>query len=287
MTPLAIILVLTAAGLHATWNLLAKRVKSGLPFVWVCVTLSVIIYAPVAGWYWWTHPIVISSKGIQLIVLSGVLHSGYFLFLQRAYQVGDFSLVYPLARGTGPVLSFLAAVILLGETPSLLTVGGGLVIVLSIFLLTGGHGMIQGKSKAGPGLFYGIGCGVFIASYTVIDQRAVTIAAVAPLLLDWGSNFSRGLLLTPSAIKRWSEVRRVWSAYKKECLLVAALSPLAYILVLTAMRFTPLTYVAPMRETSILIGALIGARILGEDDGRRRIWAAAAMALGVIALALG
>ena len=215
---------------------------------------------------------------------------GYFLFLQRAYRVGDFSLVYPLARGTGPVLSFLAAVVLLGEKPSLLTVGGGLVIVLSIFLLTGGHGLIQGKRKAAPGLFYGIGCGVFIAvlaSYTVVDQQAVTVAAVVPILLDWGSNFSRGLLLTPFAIKRWGEVQRVWKESKKECLLVATLSPLAYILVLTALRFTPLTYVAPMREVSILIGALIGARMLKEGDGRRRIWAAAAMALGVIALAMG
>ncbi len=287
MTPLAIILVLTAAALHATWNLLAKRVKSGLPFVWVCVTLSVLIYCPLAVWYWWTHPVVISPRGLQLIVLSGVLHSGYFLFLQRAYQVGDFSLVYPLARGTGPVLSFLAAVVLLGETPSLLTVGGGLVIALSIFLLTGGHGMIQGTRQVAPGLFYGIGCGVFIASYTVIDQQAVTVAAVVPLLLDWGSNFSRGLLMTPFAIKRWSEVKRVWADSKKECLAVAVLSPLAYILVLTAMSFTPLTYVAPMREVSILIGALIGARMLKEGDGHRRIWAAAAMALGVIALAVG
>ncbi len=287
MTPLAIILVLTAAGLHATWNLLAKRVNSGLPFVWVCVMLSIMIYAPVALGYWWTHDVVINSTGLQLIILSGVLHSGYSLFLQRAYRAGDFSLVYPLARGTGPLLSFLAAVILLGERPSLLTAGGGLVIVLSIFLLTGGGRSKSGEHKTGPAIFYGVGCGVFIASYTVADQQAVTIAAVAPLILDWSSNLARGLLLTPFAIKRWSEVQRVWQVSKKECLFVAVLSPLAYMLVLTAMSFTPLTYIAPMREVSILIGALIGARMLKEGNGRRRIWAAAAMALGVIALALG
>jgi len=287
MTPLAIILVLTAAGLHATWNLLAKRVNSGLPFVWVCVMLSLIIYTPFAFGYWWTHDVVINSTGLQLIILSGVLHSGYSIFLQRAYRAGDFSLVYPLARGTGPLLSFLAAIILLGERPSLLTAGGGLVIVLSIFLLTGGGRRPSGKQKTGPAIFYGVGCGVFIASYTVADQQAVTLALVAPLLLDWSSNLARGLLLTPFAIKRWSEVQRVWAVSKRECLAVAVLSPLAYILVLTAMSFTPLTYIAPMREVSILIGALIGARMLKEGDGRRRIWAAATMALGVIALALG
>jgi drug/metabolite transporter (DMT)-like permease len=233
------------------------------------------------------HPVSISATGVKLIVLSGILHSGYSIFLQRAYRAGDFSLVYPLARGTGPLLSFLAAVILLGERPSVLTMGGGLVIVLSIFLLTGGQPRLPGARKTGPAVFYGVGCGVFIASYTVADRQAVTIAAVAPLVLDWSSNLARGLLLTPFAIKRWSEVQRMWVEFKLECLAVAILSPLAYILVLTAMSFTPLTYIAPMREVSILIGALIGARMLKEMDGSRRIWAAAAMAPGVIALALG
>lgn len=287
MTPLAIILVLTAAGLHATWNLLAKRVNSGLPFVWICVMFSLILYTPFAIAYGWTHGVTTNTTGLLLILLSGVLHSGYSIFLQRAYRVGDFSLVYPLARGTGPLLSFLAAILILGERPSLLTICGGLVIVLSIFLLTGGSRLPAGERKTGPAIFYGVGCGVFIASYTVADQQAVTFAAIAPLLLDWGSNLTRGVLLTPFAIKRWSEVKRVWRDSPKECLAVAVLSPLAYILVLTAMRFTPLTYIAPMREVSILIGALIGARLLKEADGRRRIWAAAAMAFGVIALALG
>ena len=287
MTPLAIILVLIASGLHATWNLLAKRVNSGLPFVWMTGTISLIIYAPLAIGYWWLHPMAVDGRGIQFMALSGVLHCGYFIFLQRAYRAGDFSLVYPLARGTGPLLSFIAAVVLLGERPSLLASGGGLVIILSIFLLTDGHRLMRGGHKSGPALFFGISCGVFIASYTVVDQQAVTFALVPPLLLDWGGNFVRATCFAPFAVKRWDEVLRVWAAHKKECIIVGILCPLAYILILTAMRFTPLTYVAPMREVSILIGALYGARLLKESQGRRRMWAAAAMVLGVIALAIG
>ncbi len=287
MTPLAILLVLTASGFHATWNLLAKRVKSGLPFVWLTGTISLILYAPMAIGYWWTHPMAVDARGLLFMGLSGVLHSGYFIILQRAYRAGDFSLVYPLARGTGPLLSFIAAVVLLGERPSLLATGGGLVIVLSIFLLTDGHRLMRGGHKLGPALFYGIGCGVFIASYTVADQRAVTLALVPPLLLDWGGNLVRATLFTPFAVKRWDEVRRVWAAHKKECIIVGILCPLAYILILIAMSFAPLTHVAPMREVSILIGTLYGARLLKESQGRRRIWAAAAMVLGVIALAIG
>jgi drug/metabolite transporter (DMT)-like permease len=221
------------------------------------------------------------------MILSGVLHCGYSIFLQRAYRAGDFTLVYPLARGTGPLLSSLSAMIFLGERPGLLAAGGGLVIILSIFLLTGGHNLLRGKHDSGPAIFYGIGCGIFIAMYTVADKQAVTWALVPPLLLDWGGNLARTTIFAPFAIKRWPEVRHVWQTYKLECIVVAVLGPLAYILILTAMSFTPLTYIAPLREVSILIVAFIGARVLKEADGKRRIWAATAMVLGVIALAFG
>ncbi len=287
MTPLAILLVLTAAGLHATWNLCAKRAVSGLPFVWVSGVISLVLWSPLAIGYWWTHPTSVTWIGGGFIVLSGLLHCGYSIFLQRAYRAGDFTLVYPLARGTGPLLSSLAAIAFLGERPSLLAGGGGLIIVLSIFLLTGGHRLLRGNHDSGAAIFYGVGCGLFIASYTFSDQRAVTLALVPPLLLDWGGNLARTLIFAPFAGRRWAEVKHVWATYKLECFAVALLGPLAYILVLTAMSFTPLTYIAPLREVSILIGAFVGARILGEADARRRIYAAALMALGVIALALG
>jgi drug/metabolite transporter (DMT)-like permease len=288
MTTLALILVLAAAVLHATWNLCAKRAASGLPFVWVTGVLSFVLWTPFAAGYWVRHPQSVTTQGLWFMVLSGVLHCGYSVFLQRAYRAGDFTLVYPLARGTGPLLSSLTAILILGERPSTLALSGGALIIASIFFLTGGHHLVRGRtSGTGPALFYGVGCGTFIAAYTVADRQGVVLALVPPLLLDWGGNVARTVIFAPFVVNRWAEVRHVWRTYKLECFAVATLGPLAYILVLWAMSFTPLTYIAPLREVSILFGTFIGAKILKEADGPRRLWAAGAMAVGVIALALG
>lgn len=289
MTLFALLLVLAAAVLHATWNLCAKRAASGLPFVWVTGVLSLILWTPPAVLYWLRHPQSVNLHGLWFMVLSGVLHCGYSIFLQRAYRAGDFTFVYPLARGTGPLLSSLTAIAILGERPGILALAGGALIIASIFFLAGGHHLLRGRRAAGTGhaLFYGVGCGAFIAAYTVADRQAVVLALVPPLLLDWGGNVARTVLFAPFALRRWPEVRAAWRDYKLECFAVATLGPLAYILVLWAMTFTPLTYIAPLREVSILFGTFIGAKILKETEGPRRLWAAATMALGVIALALG
>lgn len=134
---------------------------------------------------------------------------------------------------------------------------------------------------------YGVGTGAFIGAYTIADRQGVTLGAVPPLLLDWGGNLVRTALFAPFAVARWPEVRAVWREHKLACYTVAVLGPLAYILVLWAMTFTPLTSVAPAREVSILFAAMLGARVLNEGAVRRRLMAATAMALGVIALALG
>ena len=94
-------------------------------------------------------------------------------------------------------------------------------------------------------------------------------------------------MLTPLAIRHRGKVLAMWREHKIEALGVAVLSPLSYILVLTALVFTPVSYVAPAREISILIGAAMGARLLAEGNARRRLAAASVMVLGIVALALG
>lgn len=286
MSPLALALVLAAAACHATWNLYAKRASSGLPFVWVSGVVSVALWTPPAAWYWWHHPDAISLLGLGFIVASGVLHCGYSIFLQRAYRAGDFTLVYPLARGTGPLLSSLCAIAFLGERPTPLALAGGALIIGSIWFLTGGPLLWRGHAQ-GRAIAYGVGCGAFIAAYSVVDQRGITLALVPPLLLDWGMNVARTVIFAPPALLRRAEIAAVWRDHKDACFAVGVLGPLAYILVLWALQFTPLTYVAPAREVSILIGAFIGARVFRESDARRRTWAALGMATGVIALAAG
>lgn len=288
MNAFALTLVLVAAVLHATWNLCAKRAGGGLPFVWLVGAIICAGYVPVLlAYVWWKQP-AFTLEQFVWILGSGVLKTGYSLFLQRGYRTGDFSLIYPLARGTGPLLSTLAAIILLGERPSWLAVAGGATIVGAVFFLTGGTKMFhQDRVHLRNAFNYGLLSGVFIAAYTIWDQQGVHRLAIAPVVFDGGTAFVVFALVTPFAVNRRAEIARHWREHRRYVFGMAVLSPIAYVLVLTAMSFTPVSYIAPAREVSIVIGAYLGARFLKEADGRRRLWAAAAMAAGVIALALG
>jgi drug/metabolite transporter (DMT)-like permease len=147
----------------------------------------------------------------------------------------------------------------------------------------------QRLSQAGArkAMAYALITGTFIAAYTLWDKQAVSRFAVSPILLDWGANLVRSLLLTPFALRHWKSARNEWRIHRSEAIGIALLVPLSYILVLTAMQFTPVSYVAPAREISILIGTAMGTRLLAEGDVHRRLAAAGAMVLGVVALAFG
>jgi drug/metabolite transporter (DMT)-like permease len=288
MTAFALGLVLIAAVLHATWNLCAKRAGGGLPFVWLVGAVICALYVPVIAVYWWCKQPAISWGAMLWILGSGVWKTGYSLILQRGYRTGDFSLIYPLARGTGPLLSTLAAILLLDERPTLIALLGGVVIVSAIFFLTGGTKLFhQDSAHLRSTVNYGVASGVFIATYTIWDRHGVAALAIAPLLYDAGTAYTQLALLTPFVVKRWPEVKTHWREHRRYAIGVAVLAPVAYVLVLTAMTFTPVSYIAPAREVSIVVGAFLGARYLKEANGHRRIWAAVAVAGGVIALALG
>ena len=288
MTAFALVLVLVAAVLHATWNLCAKKAGGGLPFVWLVSVIICLAYVPVLAGYWAWHPFALTPEAALWIAGSGVLKASSSLCLQRGYRTGDFSLIYPLARGTGPLLSTLGAVAILRERPSLLAIGGGTAIVLAVFFLTGGPRLFhEERAHLRNAIKYGLLTGVLIASYTLWDRHGVHALGIPPIIYDGGTALVVLTLVTPFALRRRPEIARHWREHKRYAFGMALLSPVAYVLVLTAMTFTPVSYIAPAREVSIVIGAFLGARYLKESDGRRRGWAAAAMAAGVIALALG
>ncbi|CAN5576422.1 EamA family transporter [soil metagenome] len=288
MTLFALGLILAAAVVHASWNLLAKRVGGGAGFVWLIAALASALYAP---------PVLVlvvvqrpALGPLELLFIAGtaLLHLAYFVSLQRGYRFGDLSLVYPLARGTGPLLATVGAILLFAERPTPLALFGTGLIVLSVFVLAGGVRVLRNTTPdARQALSYGLLTGLFIAAYTLWDKHAVSALLIPPLLYDWAANLGRALLLTPLAWRRRGEVGALWRRHRLEVIGVAALSPLSYLLVLTAMVATPVSYVAPAREVSILIGAALGARFLAEGDVRRRLLAASGMVVGVIALALG
>jgi drug/metabolite transporter (DMT)-like permease len=286
MTLGALILILTAAVIHATWNLINKQASGHATFTWIVAVLSALFYAPATIAIIEIWQLKFSVVEVGIIAGSAALHTGYFLLLNQGYRVGDLSLVYPLARGTGPLLSTLAAILFLGERPSAIALVGALLIIGGVMVLAGNFARLrQSGTRAAVG--YALITGLFIAAYTLWDKQAVSHFAIMPMVLDWGANVGRAILLTPFAMRYSEEAVIEWREHKWEAVAVAILIPLSYILVLTAMSFTPVSYVAPAREISILIGTALGARLLAEGDAPRRLAAAGAMVLGIVALALG
>lgn len=287
MTAFALSLVLAAALVHASWNYLLKLSGGGPAFVWLFALGSALFYAPLAAAVlWWNNP-PLGLEALALMAASAALHTAYYLLLDRGYRAGgDLSLVYPLARGSGPLITVLVAVALLREEPSGLALLGALLIGCGAVALTGNPAALA-RRGALRAVSYALGTGCTIAAYTVVDKLAVASYLVPPIVQDWTANLGRVLLMTPLAFRAQAEIRSTWRRSKKEVLAVALLCPLSYILVLSAMVFTPVSYVAPAREVSILVAALMGAHWLSEGDAARRLAAAAAMVAGIVCLALG
>lgn len=275
--------MLGSACLHATWNLLAKRAKGGNGFLFLFTLLTLAVYGPAVLVYAMVVRPSFTLTHLAFAVGSGVIHVGYFVCLQRGYRVGDLSLVYPLARGSGPALAAVLAVVVLRERPDLQAVVGTAMVVLSVFVLTGGRGLLRPDRRGA--VVYGLLTGLFIGCYTVWDGYAVGVLAAAPLLFTYSGEASRVLILAPWMARNRPEIRAAWREHRWEAIGVAVLSPLAYLMVLSAMRFTPVSLVAPTREISILIGTILGTRLLAEGEGRRRLLGAAGMVIGVALLA--
>jgi drug/metabolite transporter (DMT)-like permease len=286
MTALALSLVLAAAFIHASWNYFLKRSGGGTVFVWLFATLSALIYAPLAALViWWQQP-EFGWVHFGLMFASAALHTAYYLLLDRGYRSGDLSVVYPLARGTGPLITILCAVLLLQERPTPVAVTGALLIGGGAVALTGDPRKLRQSGNL-HAVGFALLTGCMIASYTLVDKIAVAAWLIPPLVQDWAANLGRVLLMTPLALRLRADIRPTWRRAKKEIIAVALLCPLSYILVLTAMVFTPVSYVAPAREVSILVAALMGTQLLAEGDVTRRLAASAAMVAGIICLAAG
>lgn len=286
MTAFALTLVLLSAITHATWNLIAKRASGGPMFNFLFDWLSVLVCLPLAIAQVVIQPSPVGPTEMLFVVGSGVLHLAYFLLLGQGYRVGDLSLVYPLARGLGPMLSTAAAVLFLGEHPSGLALGGAALIGVGVFVLAGDPRRLHG-SQAGRSVVFAALTGVLIAGYTLWDKQAVSAVHMPPILYFYLFTTVRAMLLVPMAAVRWNSVKEEWRLHRRHALGIAVLSPISYILVLYALAISPVSYVAPAREIGILLGAVMGARWLAESDVQRRMAGAVAMVAGVVALAVG
>ncbi len=287
MTPTALALVLVAAALHALWNYVLKTARGGPAFMALAALVAAIAWAPVAAAQWLWQGYVFQWVHLVPVLASAAIHAAYFVLLDRGYRHGDLSVVYPLARATGPVLTIAAAVLLLGERPGALALAGAALVILGAYLLTGNPLRLLSRDRP-KGAGFALLTGCTIALYTVVDKLAVGHFLIPPIVYDWGCVAGRIFLLWPLAVRgNPGALAESWRVDRRPIILVALLSPLAYILVLTAMVYTPVSYVAPAREVSILFAALLGAHLLKEADAARRLVAAAAIVLGIVGLAVG
>ncbi len=294
MSTAALALVLLAAAAHASWNLLSKQAAStgAVCFVWLLAAAASCLYAPVVA-----VDVIVSRPHLTamswlFMAGTGVLQAGYFLFLQLGYRLGDLSVVYPIGRGTGALLSAVAGVLILGERQDPVAVAGiGLIIGGVIAIGIPGR---QARDQAGPGaprpaqaVAFALCTGAFIASYTVWDKYAVGPLHTPPILQGYAAFPVMIAVFAPMALRDRGRLRQVRTANRGQIIGAALLAPLAYMLVLVALSFSRVSSIAPAREISILFGVLLGRRMLGEAGFRRRVAAAAAIVAGIVAIAVG
>jgi len=216
------------------------------------------------------------------LIATSVLHLGYSLSLQAGYRASYLSLVYPIARGFGPSLSYVAAVLLLGEKPTVLSGVGLALIVTGILFVTG---LLHEPHRAPrKGILYGLLTGLFIASYTVNDGWAVKVLSLSPFIVDFTGNCMRMLVLAPLVWRDRGRALHELRNYAGPVAVVSVLGPLGYILVLFAMRVAPVSHIAPARELATLAGAYMGTKLLRERTTPERIIGAACIVVGVVSL---
>jgi drug/metabolite transporter (DMT)-like permease len=301
----AIALVLAAAIAHASWNLFGKQAAAtgAAFFIWLLAIGVTGIYLPVVAVAAFVTQPRLAGLNWLFLAGTGVLHAGYFLFLQLGYRLSDLSVGYPIGRGTGAMLAALAGILLLGERPSLIG-GAGILAIVGGVVAIGLPQRATGTARVGPAtadppqpqtprpsaagpIAFALVTGVFIACYTVWDKYAVANLHTEPVLQGYAAFPVMALVFTPFVLRDTLQLEHVWKAFRPQVIGAALLSPLAYILVLIALSFTAVSAVAPAREVSVLFGVLLGRRMLGEDHIARRLVAAAAIVAGIIAVALG
>ncbi|MEZ5627971.1 MAG: hypothetical protein R3E34_10665 [Rhodocyclaceae bacterium] len=178
----ALLLVVGGALLHAMWNLSAKRAGGGVAFVWAFNFVSVMVTAPLAAWQWLAQPHALGGAAWLAIGVSALVHVAYNLVLLQGYRLGEFSVVYPVARGSGPMFAVLGALLWSGEMPSALGWAGIVAVLAGLFLIGG----VVRAVVAAPGLLPWVsagGCspGCALGRPTLVDAWAVKALAV-----PWG-----------------------------------------------------------------------------------------------------
>jgi drug/metabolite transporter (DMT)-like permease len=282
----ALLLVTAAALIHAAWNALAKRGGDQVAFLWAAQAMAGIWLAPVALWRLGSEGL--PAAGMPYVVATIVLHALYFYTLGSAYRHGEFSLVYPVARGLGVAVVPALAYAVWGERLSPLGVIGIALVVAGILALhvTGvaAAKMLHRLRASGAGTAWALATGLVIAVYSVNDK--VGVSHVHPVVYITLMGFGVTLLLAPVVLRRRRALALEFATNWRALLVASTLTLTGYLLVLFAFRLSKTGYVVAAREMSIVLSVLIGRVSLGEQTGWRRLAGAMLVFAGVACVAL-
>ena len=274
MPTAALVLALCAAVVHAFWNTLLARAKDAEAATAVALVVAEVVFAPVAALDWHVHASV-----WPFVVASGTLELVYFALLAAAYRRVELSVVYPIARGGAPVLVLAVGVVALGKSTSIEQVFGVLLVATGVVLVRGG---LRGADPRG--IAFGLAIATCIAGYTLVDKHGITHARAIPYL---ELTMLPSAIVYPAAVLAAKGRARVRAAVGPAPFLAGIATFVAYTLVLAALERASAASVAAVRETSVVVAALLAATVLNEKVGPLRLAGAVVVAAGIATLALG
>jgi drug/metabolite transporter (DMT)-like permease len=280
MPPIAIALLLLSAILHTTWNLLLKQTDDKYIATWWSVLAGSLVFLPVL--FFTGLP---ARETWVLLIASVCVEVIYYALLSAAYNDSDFSLVYPLARGTAPAFIALWSVLFLGEA---LSPGGlaGLIIVVLGLLIVGGSDLFLGREKPQEkGILLALTIALLISIYSTIDGAAVKQTSALPYAVL--VFFMAPVFSSPVILKRYGTQRLalVWKTNRNRLIFIGLLTVCAYLLVLAAYSIAPISYSGAIREVSVVLGAFAGWRFLNEKLGGWRLFGSAIIFIGILVIA--
>jgi drug/metabolite transporter (DMT)-like permease len=273
-----VILVIAAGALHAAWNAIAKHISDrvmGFAVMGVCQTVGAGLVVAVTG--------LPTRAAIWFAVASAVIHVGYEVALLNSYRLGAFNQVYPIARGTSPLMVAVGAYLFAGERLGLVPLTGVVILAAGLMGLALSAGRLAWSD--GPAIGVAAATGLTIASYTLVDGLGVRAAhdpySYAGLMFLLQAPVFPAFALTRRPLQQWRDQTLV-----SRGLLAGALSLLAYGIVLWAQSRAALAEVAAIREISVVFAALIGMIFLKERFGPRRVAAAVVIAAGIVLISV-
>jgi drug/metabolite transporter (DMT)-like permease len=277
VSALALALVVGSAFFHATWNMYAKESEDKLLFLWWMLGAGALVFLPILIFGPWPS---LPHEGWNYILASGAIHAFYYIFLAQAYERGDLSVVYPLARGSGALLVVVLAALIIGERLSSVGLVGIGSIVLGLLLLhrSPGEGLTLLRGAHVP---RALCTGATIASYSIVDKLGVAVVHPLPFVVYF--HLTSFVLLAP-----WILVSRGRGAlgdlrrYRGRVVMAGGFQNLAYGLVLAAMTLANVSYVVAAREVNVIFGAILGTWRLGEGRARQKLTASVLIAAGLI-----